>query len=419
MATIKDKKFLAKAAVYARTEFGMRSISHVVAGELPKYVKGEAWMKSFIDRVVFRPDDMTEILSYYMVNYGKPVPNALKKGLAKAFDKFNEYQLAKYQSRDKDISLVDVVNMVHPKPTEKNAEALKKLIADTLRSSGTWEADLSKAGQKAETEEEKKDLKADVWASLLKEKKLGYFALLRNLRNIMEQAPEVLDLALAQLVDEKAIKKSLVLPFRYLTAIDQFNEVYDEKARKIEVALNKALDLAVSNVPAFEGKTLVAVDVSGSMMGRTSEIAGLFAAVIAKANNADILVFNETARYKNYNPADSTLTIAKAIRASDGGTNYHAPFAVADKAYDRIIILSDAQGWMEYNAPTADLAAYRAKYKVHTKIYSMDLQGYGTMQFPEKDVFCLAGFSEKIFDVMKLLEQDKNALISKIQAVVI
>ncbi len=47
-------------------------------------------------------------------------------------------------------------------------------------------------------------------------------------------------------------------------------------------------------------------------------------------------------------------------------------------------------------------------------MYSIDLAGYGTLQVPEKDVYCLAGFSEKIFDIMKYIEEDKDALLEAI-----
>ena len=39
------------------------------------------------------------------------------------------------------------------------------------------------------------------------------------------------------------------------------------------------------------------------------------------------------------------------------------------------------------------------------------------MQFPESNVFAIAGFSEKIFDTMKLMESDKKALINVIKKV--
>ena len=96
----KDKKFAAKAAVYARNEFGMRSVSHAAAAEIANEVKGESWTKNFLDLVVRRPDDMTEILAYYKNVFGEdaPIPNSMKKGFAKALLRFDEYQLKKYSN---------------------------------------------------------------------------------------------------------------------------------------------------------------------------------------------------------------------------------------------------------------------------------------------------------------------------------
>jgi len=414
-----DKKFAAKAAIFARNKFGMRSITHVAAGEIAKHVKGEQWTRNFFNDVVFRVDDITEILSYYLAVYRKPIPNSLKKGLRDAFDKFDAYQLAKYRSDGKSLSLVDVVNMVHPKGTDRNAEALNQLVNGTLKSTDTWESMLTQAGQNAENDERKRELKADVWKKLLSENKLGYFALLRNLRNIATQAPDVLELALSQLVNEAAIKKSLVLPFRFSTAINEIEQSTVNNARQIIIALNKALDISVSNVPKFEGKTLVVVDESGSMQGKPIEIASLFAAILLKSNDADLIKFSDSARYFNVNPMDSTLTIKKVIMSNmrPYGTNFHAPFQAANKAYNRIIILSDMQGWIGYHSPVGTFNEYCKKYNCRPHIYSWDLQGYGTLQFPERNIYCLAGFSEKVFDIMKMLETDKNALVSEIEKI--
>ena len=122
-----DKKFVAQAAVYARTQFGMRSITHVVASELAKYVSGELWAKDFYSSIIYRPDDMMEIISYHAANNGK-ISNSMKKGLAKAFDKFDRYALAKYRGEGKGYKLIDIVNLVHPIPIEKNSEAINALV---------------------------------------------------------------------------------------------------------------------------------------------------------------------------------------------------------------------------------------------------------------------------------------------------
>ena len=75
-----DPLFAAKAAIYARKQFGMRSITHVLAGELAPYISGELWAKNFYTAVINRPDDMTEIISYLKAK-GQKLPNALKKDL--------------------------------------------------------------------------------------------------------------------------------------------------------------------------------------------------------------------------------------------------------------------------------------------------------------------------------------------------
>jgi len=418
-----DKKYVAKAAVLARTQFGMRSITHVVASELAKHISGQDWAKDFYNAIIYRPDDMIEILSYHTANNGK-VPNSMKNGLAKAFDKFDRYSLAKYRADDKKVKLVDVANVVHPVPTSKNAEALKDLMSGKLKSFDTWESELTKAGQNAANDEEKAKLKKEVWARLLREEKLGYFALLRNLRNIIEQAPDCIDAAIIQLTDEKRIKHSLVLPFRYLTAFEEIQKLNDGQiVRKVLIALNKAVDISVSNVTKFDGDTLVVLDVSGSMesssLGSKSPhiIGALFSAVLAKSNNADLITFSDNAKYRNINPMDSTITISNSLRFSNGGTNFHSIFQTANKKYDRIIILSDMQGWIGHDCPAAAFNDYKKATGADPYIYSFDLSGYGTMQFPERNVFALAGFSEKVFDIMQLMESEKNSLIKTVNNV--
>lgn len=412
-----DKKFVAQAAVYARTQFGMRSITHCVASELAKYISGQNWAKDFYSAIIYRPDDMIEILAYHTSKNGK-ITNSIKKGFAKAFEKFDRYALAKYRGEGKGFKLVDVVNLVHPKPVEKNQLAIDALVKGELKSFDTWETELTKAGQAATNEDEKAEFKKDVWIKLIREKKIGYFALLRNLRNIIEQAPEVIDEAMETLTSESLIKKSLVLPFRFTTAFEEIAKLNDGKiVRSVLMALNKAVDIAVSNVPKFDGETLVVLDVSGSMSGKPAVIGSLFSSVLIKSNNADFMTFSDNANYRNVNPMDSTITIANSIRFASGGTNFKAIFNTANKKYDRLIILSDMQGWIGYETPAREYNEWKKNTNSNPFVYSFDLNNYGSMQFPEQNVFCIAGFSEKVFDIMKLMETDKKALVNTIKSV--
>lgn len=426
---LNDKKFVAKAAIYARTIFGMRTITHVAASELGKYISKENWAKLFYDKIIYRVDDMTEILSYHTSKNGK-VPNSMKKGFAKAFDKFTKYQLAKYKGEGKGYKLIDVVNLVHPKATEWNKEALALLVSDNLKSFDTWETELTKAGQTATDEDQKAEFKKDVWVKLISEKKIGYLGLLRNLRNIMEQAPEVLKEALNGLTSEDWIKKSLIFPFQYLTAYKQFEQLNTQEARLIVQALAKAVDISCQNVKTLglTGNTLVAVDNSGSMDSpvtnsqhiKKSELGALFGVVFAKALNGDIMEFGDNARYVKYGLDTHSMDFAANFSSKNKvghGTNFNAIFEMADKAYDRILIFSDMQGWIGYYTPVENFKKYKKKFCCDTMIYSFDLAGHGTMQFPENKVACLAGYSDKIFDTMKMIETDKKTLINTINKI--
>lgn len=429
-ALVKDGEayFAAQAAVYARRTFGLRSITHLLAAGLAKRVRGADWTKDFYNLIVRRPDDLTEILALVMKGQ-KSIPNAMKDGLARALTRFDEYGLAKYKGNEKSLKMVDAVNLLHPKATD----ALGKMVRGELSPADTWETGLSAAGQKAETTEQKAELKSVAWSDLVLNKKVGYLALVRNLRNILQQVTDraVLQEVTQQLIVPEAITKSLIFPFQLHTAYDMVCEMTmpaenSDFQRMVLAALNKAAEISLSNVPVFDGRTLIAMDLSGSMTsGRVgtstaAKVGGLFAAVLWKSNpGSDLMVFGSHATYAPFAWNDQSLfNVATALANADqGGTNFHNIFSTANKAYRRIIIISDMQAWEEYRTPAVAVKSYETNYSCKPDIYSLDLCGYGSLQFPEKKVYAMAGFSDKIFDVMKMLETDRMALVNKIKEI--
>jgi hypothetical protein len=153
----KDKLFAAKALIYARTVMGQRTVTHFGAVELAKVLSGEMLGSKFFSKrsrkenkggIIFRLDDMLEIAACYQArNPGKPLSNAIKKGFKSALESADEYELAKYQASNRDLSLVDVVNLVHPKPTGKMVEVFAKLMKGELKQFNTVEDKNTKAGQ--------------------------------------------------------------------------------------------------------------------------------------------------------------------------------------------------------------------------------------------------------------------------------
>ena len=441
ISNIKDKSFAAKAAIYARNEFGMRSISHVVAGELAKEsaIKGEVWTKSFFEQVVLRVDDMLEIVSYIWKDGKKPLPNSLKKGFRAAFNRFDGYQLSKYQANGSSFKLVDLVNLVHPVPTPRNAQALDALINGKLKNLTTSQTALTNIGQSGGTDAQKADLRKGYWTSVLAERRLGYTDLVRSLTKIAKDAPEAVDAAVEQLTDRKLVANSLIMPYQLYIAMKMVEKELGatSEARKLIKGLSTAVEISCDNVPSFGGKTLVVVDRSGSMSSPLSngnasvlsmaEVGTLMALFLARKNDTDYMIFGDTAKYVPYNAQDSILTSVKTLLSyNEGysgkynvghGTNFHEIFKNLNGKYDRIIIFSDMQGWAGgYYGVDKDLRAYEAKVGHKPFLYSHDLRGEGSLQLPEERVFVSAGFSDKIFDIMKLLEQDKEALVNAIEA---
>jgi hypothetical protein len=437
-----DPQFAAKTAIYARKRFGMRSVTHFVSAWLAKNVHGSTWARKFFKGVVHRVDDVTEVLACYTALNGSlhPIPMALKRGLAQALSGFSEYALAKYKAEGKAVKLVDAVNLLHPRHTA----ALTALVKGTLKPADTWEASISAAGKVEGGEEAVEAKKKEEWARLIKERKLGYFALIRNIRNIAEAGLEddAFTELLKQIQNLEAIKKSLVLPFRILVAykvVQGLGRSFRQRAQsKVVVsetalladALSEALDLALVNVPDLPGRTLVALDRSGSMttainqrsFGETpvpimvSDVGAIFAAALGK-KGADLMTFHDSARYERFNRKDSVVSIAEGISKESGGTNFHSIFQTARAAYDRIIILSDMQAWVGYSTPADSFKRYCQQHNCSPHVYCFNLASYGDTQFPAGKVYQLAGFSDKVFDTMALLETDRLALVNEINSI--
>src|SRR4051812_30101878 len=191
---------VAALAVRARMEMKLRHVPLLLAREL---VRNKYNVASLLPQIINRPDELGEFLTLYWKDGRRPIASSVKRGLAAAFTKFNEYSLAKY-NRDVGIKLRDVLFLVHPKPKDAEQEAVwKRLVDGKLATPDTWETALS-GGEDKNT----------AWTRLLTEKKLPALALLRNLRN-MDEAK----------VDKALIKTALgecnpewVLPFRFISA---------------------------------------------------------------------------------------------------------------------------------------------------------------------------------------------------------
>ncbi|MFM7429790.1 MAG: TROVE domain-containing protein [Flammeovirgaceae bacterium] len=272
-----DAAFVARLAVYARTKMYMRSVPLVIAVELAKTHSGNGVVSKTVKGVVLRADEITELLAYYQLANERKDTKKLNKlskqiqyGLANAFNRFDEYQFAKY-NRATEIKLKDALFLVHPKAVNESQQALfNKIAKDELEVPYTWETELSALGQvKFSNEKEKQATFRAKWEELIMSGKLGYMALLRNLRNIIEAnvSMDVIKEVSLLLSDANAVGKSKQLPFRFLAAYHEVKVLDSGAVAMVLDALEKAVEESAVNIRGFKKNTavLIACDVSGSM----------------------------------------------------------------------------------------------------------------------------------------------------------
>ena len=219
-------QFLAKLAVYARAQMYLRTAPLVLVGDLAMRHNGDDLVSRTVTRVVQRPDEITELLAYYQTANYRTAPKKLnklskqiQKGLAQSFNRFDEYQFAKYE-RQTAVSLRDALFLVHPKAKDEAQQAVfDKIAARSLDTPYTWETELSALGQQAFRNE--RDRQAAVrakWHELIDSGRLGYMAMLRNLRNMLEAEIDGahVNAVCNTLADKRAVQKAKQLPFSFL-----------------------------------------------------------------------------------------------------------------------------------------------------------------------------------------------------------
>lgn len=323
----------------------------------------------------------------------------------------------------KEMKLKDVLRIVHPKGSnEEQGKLFQKIMKDALEVPYTWEVELSKNGQLPESERKSKDV---LWGELIASGKLGYMALLRNLRNIKEAGvgAATLDAVYKRLEDPEQVRKSKQLPFRFVNALNSVEQFHDAKLTR---ALSRAVDASLGNLPQVGENVWIIIDCSGSMGGGYGwgnsdrgnatpiKTACLFAAALAKANgdaaNVRVTMFSDSAKHVSVNTDDSVLSITEKLMKNiyGGGTNLQAALDLKGKLGfepDTVVVLSDMQVNM---LSSRDVSALFDKNCVKVAI---NLNAYESTPLDEnKGWYQLAGFSERLFDFIPAM-RDKQSVV--------
>ena len=471
-------EFAAKLALYARTKGNLRSVSHLLAALVCKDSTHPTWLKSFYEHIVLRPDDISEILACYGKLNGfdsgklRKIPNAMKKGFSTVLSNLSPYQIDKYKMNGKSLSLVDIVNLIHPTPSDKNSEAYRRLMhGESL--AGTYDAkilekEMAETGKNASNEQELVLAKHDAIKSVL-DSGMPIMNLLRNLRNIMLYAPDLIDEAISQLTNHDKIVNSKLLPFRFMSAYDAVNEVsiadyYMEKETeirfesevsrmdnnqletikaKVTKALEDAMSIACENVPDLEGNCAILIDHSGSVRGdwggdstvspwskvRTAHIGNLFGSIVAfKQKDVYIGMFGDKLIKPRIDRSMGLLKFNKMTYdegdkcggATENGLYTFLKNAIKEKKHiDNFIVFSDMEignggegGW---DSTSTSSVKFKDLFKEFRKINPNCLTvccniraQSGTSVFnPNLKILNVSGWSNNIFDVISMYKAGK------------
>lgn len=394
-------EFVSQLAIKAREDMKLRHVPLLLVREMARNPEQRALVGDTLARVIQRPDELTEFLSiYWKDNPNQPLAAQVKKGLARAFEKFDEFQLARY-NRDADIKLRDVLFLTHAKPSDASGRGRKlpaiksktynrgevkrhaksiftKLVNDELAVPDTWETELSAGKNKKETFER-----------LINEGKLGALALLRNLRGMTEANVD------RQLIVKAldAMKTERVLPFRFISAA--------RYAPQFEPQLEKAMFKCLEGADKLNGKTVLLIDVSGSMSDMVSakselrriDAAAALAILLREiCEDVEIYTFNTSAKLI---PARRGFALRDAIGQPGGGTTLGSALQQIKSGHgaERLIVITDEQSSDTVGSPKA-----KNNYMLNVASYQNGV-GYGNWNRVD-------GWSEAIVNYIVQLEKE-------------
>jgi len=436
-----DAGFVARLAIYAREQMHLRSIPLVLAIELAKTHQGDGIVGKLAARVIQRADEITELLAYYqLANERKEqkklnkLSKQLQKGLAEAFNKFDEYQFAKY-NRDTQVKMRDALFLVHPKAKDETQQALfDKIVKDELKTPYTWEVELSALGQKTyESSEARANAFRTKWEELIFSNKLGYMATLRNLRNFLEAGigNEALNKVCKYLSDEKVVVSSRQLPFRFLSAYRELKAVKEGRTGIILEALEAAVLYSAANIPGYDINTrvVVAADVSGSMQTPVSVKSqvqnfdiGLLLAMLMRNRCRNVItgMFGDTWKTINV-PKGNILANVEEFRRREGEVGYatNGFLVIKDlldsrQVVDKVMMFTDCQLWNNKHDGINIISLWKSYKKLapNARLYLFDLAGYGNtpLKVEQDDVYLVAGWSDKIFHALQAIEEGSDAV---------
>jgi 60 kDa SS-A/Ro ribonucleoprotein len=425
-------EFVAKTAVYCRQRGHMKDMPALLLVALSR--RDPTLMDRIFDRVVDSPRMLRTFVQ--IVRSGatgrKSLGSAPKRCVRRWLDQRTDAAVFA-ASVGRAPSLVDVIRMVHPKPSTPHRAALYAYLMGQQVESAALPAlvqqfEAFKAGDRLEVPDvpfqmlTAMELSRRDWAEIARH---GSWQMVRmNLNTFARHGVfderEMTAHVAARLRDASEIARARVFPYQLLAAYRSADPCVPPAVR---AALEDAMELAIANVPVIDGQVYVCPDVSGSMRWpitgrragastsvRSVDVAALVTAAILRRNvSAEVLPFEQAVVPVHLSPRDSVMTNAERLASvGGGGTAVSAPLAKLNARRAKgelVVIVSDNESWVDASGArgTATLRewnAFRAR-NPRARLVLIDIQPYLTTQAVEReDILNIGGFSDHVFEVV-------------------
>jgi len=433
LAGAAGSEFTAKVAIYSRERGHMKDMPALLCAALS--VLDAEKLKAVFPRVC---DDAKMVRNFVQILRSgavgrKSLGSVPKKLVQRWLDSRTDEQLFR-ATVGQSPSLADLVKMVHPRPANPQRAAFYGWLLGREHEAAAL-PDCVK-GFESFKRGESKDV-PDVPFQMLTALSLGQpewtviarrapWQMTRMNLNTFARHGVFSDRKVTQVVAERLrepanVRRARVFPYQLMVAHAQADAAVPAEVRE---ALQDAMEVALENVPAIDGRVVVCPDVSGSMQspvtghrkGSTSavrcvDVAALVAAALVRKNRgAEVLPFSDDVVPVRLNPRDSVLTNAQTLaKLPSGGTNCSAPLRRLNREKapaDLVVLVSDNQSWVDGHGggrSTATMAEWETfrRRNPDARLVCLDIQPYGSTQAKERaDILNVGGFSDAVFEIL-------------------
>lgn len=437
-----DFKGTLKLAVELRKRYMMRMNPQVImvrAALHPDRKEFTSKHPRFFDvcnqEVMMRADDALIQMNYYLYLKGNKsnIPSILKRSWARNLSNLSRYSVYKYCNHE--LGMIDAVRICHAH-SPAIAELMSNGHIQYTEEIATWES---------------MKMQGYSWDQILESCDMGHMAMLRNIKNVIENVDDlnVLDEYFDKLL--AGVKGGKQFPFRYYRAYVEIKSKCDgQKASMALKVLEKCMNVAVENMPKLKGNVYCLTDNSGSAWGGftseygktvIAEIDNLSAVIAAMRAEGKGVVVKFGDRYKEFHISKHLGVLEQAMEISanrdtdvggstEGGIWSFMYSAMCNKLHiDNLFIFSDMQAGLgelygsgsnsfEYSKMGYGTSSgyinvfklildYRKQVNPKVNVFSVQTAGYNNNLMPELSyrTSLMAGWTGKETEYAATLNQ--------------